>query len=77
MLQFGLLLSLALRVVYFVLVAIYSHDQDENHAILVALHHYNDLVGIVVLSAIMIFVAIVVDRLFTYWSVRFRAGKVW
>lgn len=67
--QFGLLLSLGLRFAFFVLVAFYSNDPDNNRDILAALHDFNDLVGIVVLSVIMVFVAVVVDRLGNYWSV--------
>ena len=64
--QFGLLLSLALRFGFFMLVASYSIDSDTNREVLSELHNFNDLVGIVVLTVMLVFVAVVVDRLVKY-----------
>ena len=61
------MLSLALRCAFFVLVAFYSsNDPQSNSNIIVSLHDFNDLVGIVLLTVILVFVGVVVDRLVTY-----------
>ena len=48
------------------LVASYSIDSDTNREVLSELHNFNDLVGIVVLTVMLVFVAVVVDRLVKY-----------
>lgn len=74
--QFGLLLSLALRFGFFMLVASYSIDSDTNREVLSELHNFNDLVGIVVLTVMLVFVAVVVDRLVKY-RIRLHCLRQW
>ena len=67
--QFGLLLSLALRLAFFALVASYSYTAKQSKKkddLLFKFNGLNDMVGIVLLTVIMVFVAVVVDRLVKY-----------